>query len=181
MIILALDPSSTRTGYCLGTDTGQLIDAGLLSVDAALSPVEKALSMARDAWSLVVEHRPDQIIIEAPAPQAPVIHGKDGVRIMQRGQANFGMCVGAIIQRLAIGRLAGPDGKAMPRIPADYPRADEWTRGSSKKHRQLITMQEYPTQYDPKRDPGMDTSDAVQLWRSWLVRRRIEAAKQGAR
>ena len=52
-------------------------------------------------------------------------------------------------------------------------------KGSSKKHRQLITASEWPA-YDPRKDPGMDVSDSVQLWRAWLLRRRIEAATQGA-
>lgn len=178
MIILALDAALKKTGWCVGDDAGHLIAAGLVMPDAALAPVPRSFQSAREVWALVEKYRPDQFVIETPAPQAPVIYGSEGGIIPQRGQADYGMGVMAIIMALHLRRLAGPDGKAMPRIPADYPRADVWTRGSKKKHRMLITKSEWPD-YDPRKDPGMDVSDAVQLWRWWILDRRIKAARIG--
>lgn len=160
MKLLALDPSSTRTGYAVGTGPARddLIDAGLLTPDRAGDAVERIRSMRADLLDLLNEHQPDAVIIEVPGPHT---HRRIGHHAA--GLPIYGMAVGVILdvcwsyQAKASHRL----------VRVDTVEPNDWTRGSRKAHRMRCMAADYPG-YDARKDPGGDTADALALMQWWF-------------
>jgi Holliday junction resolvasome RuvABC endonuclease subunit len=156
VILLALDPSSTKIGYAVGMSY-KSAEAGLIKPSAGLDALERTREMARDVTDLVAEHRASMAIIETPRPAA-------GKKVNQRGQSNYGMAVGYIIR--VCDALLEPH--AVMTI-----RADQWTHQISKKHRQLCMASDVPG-YSTKGDSGGDVSDALGLMQ-WFETERLKA------
>ena len=152
MTTLTLDPSSTRTGYAIGTSRTHLIEAGILTPSKG-NPVERAYAMAKDAVALIRDHVPATVVIETPSPQAP--HGKAGAR----GQATYGMAVGIILATV----------RSVHRN-VELVRADVWKRRVPKKHLIDCIANDFP-QYDRKADRGGDCADAIGLLQWWYCER----------
>ena len=155
-MILSLDPSSSVTGYCLGRDDGRVVEAGKLTAPTrAKDALARIRHMVCDVEAMATEHEPEAVLIETPAPQAP--------RLSNKGQATYGMAVGAVIH--------AADSVVGERNVHTY-RADEWTRGISKKHRQRCVAHDVPG-YNPRMDAGGDVADAVGLLWWWVRERKV--------
>lgn len=174
MIVLAFDPSSSCTGYSVhetnGTAEPILIDAGRLTPERQKDPCNLRIRhMLREARKLVIEYRPDEIVIEDTTGK---VHKGGRERGMNgAGLAIYGKAVGAFI----FGMLGIADGVGTGpgngRIPIIAWLENDWTGGTRKPTRQAQCVALHPRQYDPKRDPGLDTSDAIMLGRKRALTR----------
>lgn len=155
MIILALDPSTTCTGYAVLGDNESLIEAG------RLNPAKKKMayqyrveSMVRGLQKVLDEHNPEICIIEAP--EGKVHRRKFASHGL--GQSIYGFACGAFwwkcVDYFGIGlvRCVG---------------VNKWTRGIPKKDRALKVSMRFP-QYKLEDDKGMDMSDAIGLGLWWI-------------
>lgn len=171
-VVLAIDPSSTCTGYALATglDPAELIEAGRIQAsdrrvdgkDAVgdwlnrkeLASMRRILSIIPDLDDVVNRYHPTQIVVETPSGKCGTgsKHGAKG------SLTTYGMAAGVIVHA------------CMRWCPWTFPVTErQWTsRSGGKESRQLAIKLLYPNQYDPKRDPGGDVSDAVSLLRWWI-------------
>lgn len=161
MKLLALDPSSTRTGYALLAGPRELLDCGHVTPPSAMKcVVRRGLYMAEECRQLCIAHHPQHIIVEIPAPQAPKWAQSN------RGQANYGVAVGLVLARtLDWVREHGPHSFDS----VEWVQADVWTRRVKKAHRQLCVMSDFPA-YSRNLDPGLDAADAIALGQYFFQR-----------
>lgn len=162
MKIIALDPSSTKTGYAIGHDERTLIECGVLTSGG--NALVRIAAMADDVQRLLRQHLPDVVVIEVPSGKT---HRRMGKNIS--GLPIYGMAAGAvyIITRHYV-RWRGREHKAVELATPDQ---NEWTRGTKKALRQRCVAMDFP-QYDKRQDPGGDASDAVALMQ-WFCRERM--------
>lgn len=159
-MILALDPSSTCTGYALGEDDGTFREAGVLRPRPTRLPFElRVQSMVTDLREFLRDHSPSTIVLEVPSGK---IHGR-----LQRanGIINYGFAVGAIWLACCI------YGGAQLHTVAD----NVWTRGRQKAKRQRELAASLPA-YDAAKDKGADCADAIELMQWWAEKQRAEVA-----
>lgn len=146
MILLGLDPSSTRTGYALVTLKGgalTVLEAGYLKPAMSTEkPMRRIGAMVDDLMRLIEEHKPDIAIVE-------VCSGHVGVGQRRNAGARlgvYGMAVGAMYQAV----------RSVPGL-----------QGVPKRQRQqdiAMMFPAYAEQIDA--DGGADVSDAIgiSLW-----------------
>ena len=146
MKILAIDPGSNTTGYAVIDMALNLLDAGLIRPDKTrLDAWTRIEQISAEVGRLIREYEPSRVILEVPGGQSG--HGKRSTHSL----IIYGAAVGAAYGvALAMG---------VPIVTAD---TGEWTRGRSKEARQAEVIARFP-KYQPKRDPGLDTSDAIAL------------------
>lgn len=165
MILVALDPSSSKTGYA-AFDGRALIDAGLLVPDRrAVERPQKRRSMVRDVLDLCSEHDPAEVVIEVP--DGKVHWGKQAAA---GTLAIYGMAVGAMVQALdtwAIDALDLRGERYKPERTIVEATVNTWTGSSPKAVRGVAAANLYGDIYDPQTDAGGDVADAIMLglWR----------------
>lgn len=150
MKILAIDPASIVTGYALGdTDPRfHLVEAGILRENPKTAAVTRILSITKDVKRLLREYRPDSVVVEVPDGK---VHGRLKGKSMG-GLATYGMAVGAVLS------VCDESRSTLYTVGVNL-----WTRGQSKKTRQMRVMGEFPN-YDPDKDTkDLDISDACGL------------------
>lgn len=158
--LLALDPSSTKTGYALlRRPHGEVIEAGTLSGRAKDAAIGRAMEMADCLIKLIAEARPDSIVIETPGVHAagnPIVKAKRA----GKGLAVYGVAVGIIY------RAAWQTGVEVVPISAH-----EWTRRVSKEKR-ARALQFTTASYRAvaETDRGRDVADAIEMGQWWLKR-----------
>ena len=158
MKLLAVDPSSTATGYAV-FERGDVIKYGVLK------------SPKKDYWDRIVVTA-ERMLHVASTTQADVIVVEvSSLGVAQklagrgRGLAHYGEAVGAICGWLVAW------GYDIHRVPSS-----EWTRSyrcpgntrkqASKKERQELMAIEH--KYKPEGDSGADAADAIALGAWWL-------------
>ena len=154
MKMIAIDPSSTKTGYAV-MEYGRLIEAGLLTGDRQRDRyTERVDAMCLALNRLLDEYKPLNAVIElsSGAPGTGSRSGASASLIM------YGYATGAIDREL----MHHPGVMALWRYTEQ-----EWIgrRGgvaTSKKARQA-TVQALYRDYDPQDDKGGDVSDAICL------------------
>lgn len=193
MKLLALDPSSSCTGYAVlvGLEPAGLIDAGQcrpsLSKTALgelpawrrahlwqdeLTHVRKIRSICRDVADLIKEHQPGSIVVE-------IASGKfgSGAKHGARGSlTTYGMAAWAVLAECERQLPAvAPGADVVPGVAEVTER--QWIGGrgpgripSGKDQRQALVQQLYPGRYDPALDTGADVADAIMLSRWWWGR-----------
>ena len=171
---MSLDPSSTRSGYCIMNRSERILEAGILSGKKQASPEIRIAVMAKDLMDLLHHWQPGAVIIESTS-------GKVNRR------RHFGRGAGLSILGLSIGRLWGqveawkltfaPEEQSQLRIV--LVRENKWIAGRSKKARQQAVALAYP-EYDSSKDSGADASDAISLALWYLQELRIKAIGCGA-
>jgi hypothetical protein len=153
--LLALDPSSTRTGYAVMSDPRVVIDAGYLAPNRVKDDSEARIdAMVLALYELLGEHRPSLVLIEVPS-------GKPGGGLRRGAGARltiYGMAVGEL-RRAAKEWIAEPAKYAVLSITER-----EWTLGRSKRRRQAEVALAFP-RYRSRltSDSGGDVSDAIGL------------------
>ena len=158
-MILAIDPSSTLTGYAVISDHGTVVDGGVFRPVRRddLANVRIA-TMVLDASNLVMELKPDVIVIEDTSGKVGARHGGRGA-----GLAIHGKSVGwfiAAMERLMPGKV--------------HPVCENvWTRRCSKDMRQRRVMDAVPN-YSAKKDRGADCADAIGLGLWWFAEQKLK-------
>jgi Holliday junction resolvasome RuvABC endonuclease subunit len=154
MLLLSLDPSSTRTGYALmhGAEDRQLVEAGILKPTTTKDARTRIRQMAADLRALLAETAPDEIVIEVPGSQVSRGRHAGGA-----GLTIYGTAVGyllAVLDHHAADRVIEVD-------------AWVWTKGQQKAKRTTRVGAMYRN-YDERKDRGGDCADAIGLGRWWL-------------
>ena len=152
-LVLAIDPSSTRTGYALRSPE-RLKDAGFLQPDPRAKAVERIHTMCLDLVALLIDAEPTHAIIEWPSGHVGARHQGKGA-----GLATYGAAVGAMWWTL-VNSLGGD-----VRIVTE----DVWTQSIPKQERQAVIAARYPAYRDMvNQDRGGDVSDAIGLADYWF-------------
>lgn len=162
--ILALDPSSTRTGYAVLNEQEKLLEAGILKPRKEKDPPrERIEAITGDLWRLLEETNPQAIILEWTS-------GKVGRRRHHGGGAGlaiYGVAIGAIWQMAEFWSRIDRGHPLVELVPEN-----EWTGGRPKGERAAAIGRLYP-QYQADRDPGGDIADAIGLGRWWIREHRL--------
>lgn len=162
MLVLALDPSSTRTGFAV-LDRLRLVDAGYLAQPRRLDALARSAGMVDEILGLLRARAGlwRAVLIEVPSGRP-----RSGLRANAGGYlAIYGLAVGAIWQAV---RSWCSLQCAPPRVCAVTER--EWTRGVPKRVRQRRMALLHP-QYAAQlaKDSGGDVADAIGLGAWWLA------------
>lgn len=170
MLILALDPSTTRTGYAVMSAADKIVDAGYLAPRRTRDDVEARIDAMVDGLAeLCEEHWPRSIIIEVPSGR-PGAGSKAGA---QGRLAIYGMAVGELrraAKELVDWHARAPRGE--PGVVSVNER--EWTRGRTKVQRQALIAQQFKAYAQHvARDRGGDVADAIGIGQWWFTRGRL--------
>lgn len=159
LTVLAIDPSSTCTGYAVFAG-GKLVDAGRLTPARTRDDANVRILAMLDALDdLCREHAElSHIVIEDTSGKVGRRHGGAGA-----GLAIHGKAVGAVWLHLLLRRHA----------PLTLVRENDWTRGTPKDTRKLRVARAHRGAYDPAQDKGGDVADAIGLGEWWLAEQRV--------
>ena len=160
MILLALDPSSTCTGYAVFNGE-KLDETGLLRPSASHGAERRTAQIVDDLRELLDAIQPTDIVIEVPSR-----YPGTGSQAGATGRlAIYGMAVGEI--RRVCKDWVNSNG-TKPTIHSVDERM--WTKGKSKAKRQRAIMLAYPqTRNMIGTDRGGDAFDAVGLGSWWMA------------
>lgn len=159
MILLAIDPSSTKTGYAVMVDRVTLLDAGFLKPGKTRNPaIMRIKEMIEQLVEVLDEWQPGKVLIESPSAHVNIgrHHGAGA------GLAVYGFAAGAIWAACC----ARVDTKAID--------AQLWTCGVPKLKRQKNICMAFPQQYNPEKDRGGDIADAIGLACWWFGRQKAK-------
>jgi hypothetical protein len=162
--ILAIDPSSSATGWALLDLAGRIIEGGIIKPDKLRAePQFRIKSMAEDFRQLLNEFEPGIILIE-------ITSGKVGIN------RNKGAGAGLGVYGMAVGYFWALTDCWFRQLPAEQQgqtevvvvKENDWTRGVPKEDRIAAFACEFPA-YNPADDPGGDVADAIGLGQ-WYIR-----------
>ncbi len=163
MTVLAIDPSSTLTGYAVMPNGMTIIEAGLLGPKKTAHPAIMRIEAMVDGLADVIEStQPEHILIEIPSTKSAerIKHFKGA------GLAIYGFAAGAMWwQCFSMGRVGG--------VPVTAIDAELWTNRVPKFKRQQNVCMAFP-QYDPEKDKGGDIADAIGLACWWFSRQKAK-------
>ena len=170
-LILSLDPSSQRTGYCFMDYTERIHEAGLLSAKKQMLPEIRIASMADDLLMLLNRWQPVTIIIETSSGKVNSRrHGGKG-----SGLAILGIAIGRLWGQVELWKSTLPVEDRMM-VNSILIKENRWIAGRSKAERQQVIALTYP-QYDASKDRGFDTSDAASFAQWFIRERRVRLAQ----
>ncbi len=159
MLVLAIDPSSTRTGYALLKDSMTILDAGLLKPNKTRDPaIKRVIAMTKDVRALLYDYRPDVALVEMPHKHNKPRH---------KNLAIYGVAAGTMLWVCYEFNLHSEEGETHP------VNAETWTEKISKDIRQDLIQMQFD-QYDPAKDPGGDIADAIGLALWWFSKQKAE-------
>lgn len=159
MILLSIDPSSTRTGYAVMADKMTLIEHGILTpAKTRHPPVLRVNAMIEELGDILKEYKPDKIIVESPS----IAHGGIQARSGGAGAAIYGFAAGAIYQKCY------EWSKETEAIEVQ-----KWTQRVPKLKRQQLICMAF-TKYDPEKDRGGDIADAIGLGLWWFSQKKAQ-------
>jgi len=169
MKILALDPSSTCTGYAVLLEE-RIIEAGRIRGKSRSDTViARVLAMRGELMEILHEHDPWAVVIELPLEKQWTRHPerKSGMAVW----AGAAWALWAFAHEWALERACLNDALriergAAPDNPAIYPIPNTWTAGRSKEDRKASVAILWPA-YLTARDPGGDIADAICLGLWW--------------
>ena len=166
VILLALDPSSTCTGYAV-FDSDRLDECGLLKPSASHGAERRTAMIVDDLRELLEAIEPTDIVIEVPSRG----RGTGSAKGATGRLAIYGMAVGEI--RRVCKDWTNSDG-TKPTIHSVVERT--WTKGRSKAKRQRQLSMLYPkhTAALVENDRGGDAFDAIGVGAYWLANRKLE-------
>lgn len=157
--LLAIDPSSTRTGVAV-FDDGQLIDAMVLVPKDTDDADIRIDAMVEDLGRILAKLTPELIVIEVPS-------GRPGAGIKAGAKAQlaiYGLAVGEL-RRVVKAWAAG-------RTPCQVLSVTErdWTLGRSKKRRAQRMLMLHPGMREllTEHDRGHDAADAIGIGEWYL-------------
>lgn len=150
-MILALDPSTTRTGYAIMYRSTALVEGGLFTPERTKDPaIERANAMCDDLVELLNETEFEAIVVEVPTAEAH--HKKDR---RGNGLTTYGIGVGMIVRTIL---ASGQADKLVAVDPAT------WTGRDAKSERAEFVALAYANYREAKhQDTGLDLADAIGL------------------
>jgi hypothetical protein len=167
--ILALDPSSTCTGYAvMGWEDYGLRDAGKFKPQDSTAPaVERIDDMCDDLQLVLMECRPEIIVIEWTS-------GKIAGRLEETKISHlaiYGIAIGALWRE--VHRYCKDENGALrkanePTIGYVLIPENEWTKKVAKRNRLVNIERLYPG-YSMDDDKGGDVGDAIGLGRYLII------------
>lgn len=170
--ILALDPSSTKTGYAVMVDERQLLCAGTLTPERASDePLVRISSMCADLFDLTEEYRPRAVVLEMPSGKRARRLGNAGA-----GLSTYGVACGAIWQSCKWINALNPYTTGAEAKNYEVWTVDEntWTRSCPKAQRQRAVAMLFDSYGRAvRRDRGGDCSDAIGIGLWWFARERL--------
>ena len=184
MKILAIDPSSTKSGYAILINSRppapRLIEAGILRPRKKDAPPLQRITDQVNALSAILrEHQPDLVVVEEPSGHVAGRIKRLGKGM--RGLAVYGAAVGGFWVYLNMWRdLVAANQKPFTLMSV---KENAWTNGVPKGERQRAIAMIFP-QYRPHADKGADVADAIGL-AEWVMARwqkgqaAIAKAKEG--
>lgn len=162
MTLLAVDPSSTRTGYAVMPSYSKILEAGCLMPKSRDAAIDRVRSQCDDLAGLVADYKVTGAVIE-------ITSGRPGTGSRRGARATlgvYGMAVGAMVCELwhLLGR-------------ARVTEVDEqtWTHCLPKEQRRRsIAMQfpHYAKEVFAGKDRGGDVSDAIGLGLWYFMQKR---------
>lgn len=160
--ILALDPSSTCTGWALLADATTLVEWGLLRVPAKVKPPPlRARGMAQQCIEVADRVRPAVVVVEYPNSHVQARHGGHGA-----GLAVYGAVVGYVCGSL---RRSGYEVREIDVA---------WKSRTPKARIHAIVQAEFED-YDPAEDTSSgDGADAIALG-AWFLREEAAVRLRG--
>lgn len=173
MKLLALDPSSTRTGYAVLRGDRTIIEAGVIRPKRVVKALaDRVRSVLVEVSTLLNEHRPTACVVELPGT---VMYRRQLMAVAGSTNRVAGVSKRLVMYAAAAGAVYG----AMVAVSNLLPwtmivagvEATTWTRGKAKADRAMWLKLEYP-KYDPATDPGGDVADAIELGLWWLTEQR---------
>lgn len=161
--VLALDPSSSCTGWAVGFVDGKsfkILDAGRIVPPAKMNPIQRAdftadriVDVRLGRYSKTIKrifppipHCCEVAVVEVPSSRGS-FHGTAG-----SGLAVYGFAAGVVWKSV--------EPAAVLRRIAVTP--ETWTGSRTKENRKRIALKWFPD-LEKLSDPGMDVSDAVSL------------------
>ena len=169
MTLLAIDPSSTCTGYALMSDSMTILDAGLFKPQPEAKATEPAImrvvAMTKDLRELLLDCWPDAVLVEMPHG-----HDKSGAKRL----ANYGLAPGAMYWEVCSYVAARLKADPKQEIEALAINAEDWTGGVPKFKRQQNICLAFPHRYDPETDKGGDIADAIGLAVWWFRQQKAQ-------
>lgn len=170
MKLLALDPSTTCTGYAVMRSSDDLFDAGIIRPPTtAKTPLERIESICKEVAALIAEIHPHYMVIEVPS-------GHVAARIAEEsggaGLSVYGMAVGAVVHTAWI---------AMGSSELVWTPDESWTQGIAKQVRRLAIMAEFSWANEQfEKDSGSDMADAIGLAQWWFTNQSLQQLAEGA-
>lgn len=161
--LLAVDPSTTATGYAVFRGPRELLEAGVIRASQGAAQ-ERIDEICDELDTLIGDHHPTHAVVETSAAHQ---HGRCGGGKLS-GLARYGEAVGAVRATLRI-RL-GAD-----RVAWSSP---GWTHQTSKAARVWQVKAAFPD-YCLDLDRGADAADAVALGLWWFAQCRGRAGMTG--
>jgi len=153
MMILGLDPSSTRTGYAVVLFGGatKVIDAGYLRGRTKDEAKTRIMAMRLSLLELLQEHLPTMTVVEIPS-------GKIGGG-QRRGASASSMAIYGLAAGVVLGVCLSSPGTEVVAVDERV-----WTSRVPKSIRQRRVAAEFPAYRDVmKSDGGGDIADAIGL------------------
>lgn len=161
--VLALDPSSTCTGYALIGFDGHIIDAGRIRPHRDKDANHRITAVATEVIDLFTTSRPDIVVMEDTSGKVSGRHKGHGA-----GLSVYGKAIGYLWGRLAA------VGAVVEMVPEN-----EWTGGRRKSARAAGVKLAHGRTLDLSADTGHDAADAVALGEWWIARQRFAEASRG--
>ena len=165
MKILALDPSSTRTGYAVMTGAESVEEAGYLRPSRTRDKPEARIdAMCDDLGELLETHKPQRAVIEVPSGRP----GKGAKRGATGQLATYGVAVGELrrvckdmLPALQTGSWSAPLVKSVTER--------EWTHGRTQASRRRWAASVWPAYRESMaKDSGADVADALLIGEWWF-------------
>ncbi len=174
-LTLALDPSSTATGWATGTSPGPqgLCEWGTIKASRPAlrtwlkvlpAPLARIVVIQEQLKVLIMLHRPDFILVEVPTGHV----NKRKRDLNMRGQSIYGMSVWAMLEE------SWRNIKTMGKVISI---STQWTRGKTKEKRQAELAMEFK-HYHPQSDRGANEADAIGMMQWWFAEQILERAKE---
>lgn len=154
MRLIALDPSSTCTGWAVFEPIENLLACGKITFPKKLL-VKRLFELRLAVENLISEHGVLRSVVEIPSPR--VWNSGNGY-----GLVSYGMAVGVV---LASCWRAG--------LEVHTVTEDVWTARQPKRKRLMLVNSLYSQQYRLHSDKGLDISDAIALGNWFLAKDRL--------
>lgn len=162
-MLLAIDPSSTCTGFAVLTGPEVLVEAGRLTPGRQTAPaIIRIATMREELIHLIIEKTPNQIIIEIPSAH---VSGRIRMPKQGKGMGVYGMAAGVLwATAVSLCQTATVDERT-------------WTGCRKKEVRAREIAAIFPA-YRKIKDPGLNIADAIGIGRWWFL---AKSAQERAR
>lgn len=170
--LMSLDPSSTRTGYCImDRSSERILEAGILSGKRRALPEIRIAAMANDLMILLDRWQPGTVILETTSGRVNR-HRHKGTG---QGLATLGLAIGRLWGQVECWKHALRF-EDRDRARVVLIRENRWIAGRTKQERQRAVALAY-AEYDPTKDAGADVSDSITMAWWWIREQKLRVVR----